>query len=285
MDRRFTLALAALVLVGGALALWLSPQQRAPVPADPPAAPSAPAQSYVLAISWHPAFCEAKPNLPECRDQRSSDYTADHFALHGLWAENEYCGVSDRLIAIDSTNRWDDLPEIDVSDATWRALQRIMPGTRAQLERHEWLFHGTCSAASADTYFARATALVEAVNASPVRDLLAKCRQHVSRNQIRAAFDAAFGDGAGRKVRVDCEDDGSRTLIAELRINLNGDAMGTRLLRRSDPRRTQCRHRLHRWHHRPGRPAIAQTKGRPPQADRPFPSRCDFTARRASHRP
>ena len=48
----------------------------------------------------------------------------------------------------------------------------------------------------------------------------------MSRNQIRAAFDAAFGDGAGRKVRLDCEDDDDRELIYELRINLKGDAMG-----------------------------------------------------------
>ena len=45
------------------------------------------------------------------------------------------------------------------------------------------------------------------------------------------AFDAAFGDGAGRKVRVDCEADGDRDLIFELRINLEGDAMEATSLR------------------------------------------------------
>lgn len=238
MDQRFSLLAVAIVLVGGAAALWLSSGQQTIEPPNTPIvtpdvpavpdAPAPPAQSYTLTISWHPAFCESKPRLAECRGERSSDYTADHFALHGLWAEDEYCGVSDRLISVDGDNRWSDLPEIDVSDATWRDLQRIMPGSEEQLERHEWIFHGTCSGASANIYFSRAIALVETVNKSAARELLARnIGKQVSRNQIRAAFDAAFGDGAGRKVRVDCDEDDDRELIAELRINLDGDAMGS----------------------------------------------------------
>ncbi len=120
-------------------------------------------------------------------------------------------------MSLDSDSRWDDLPEIDVSDTTWRNLQRVMPGTEAQLERHEWLKHGTCAGTSAETYFARSIALLETINASPIRDLLGRnIGKTVSRNQIRAAFDAAFGDGAGRKIRVDCDEDGSRTIISEL---------------------------------------------------------------------
>ena len=88
---------------------------------------------YVLTISWHPAFCETKPNLRECRNERASDYAADHFSLHGLWPQDdEYCGVSDSLIAIDNGNRWDDLPEIEVSDATWRELDARDAGHRGQ---------------------------------------------------------------------------------------------------------------------------------------------------------
>ena len=237
VNPRFSLALVALILVGAALTLWLSDGQRKTPPAttsiavEPistqPAGKSAPAQSYVLAISWHPAFCEAKPNLSECRNERSSDFAANNLVLHGLWPADEYCGVSDRLIAIDSANRWDDLPDIDISDATWSRLATAMPGVEDNLHRHEWLFHGTCSGASAETYFARALTLLDAVNASAVQDLLSRnLGKHVSRNQIRAAFDATFGDGAGRKVRLDCDEDGDRTLISELRINLDGDAMG-----------------------------------------------------------
>ncbi len=243
MNPRYSLALVALILIGGAIALWWNDRQQPAIAAAPtPSASSAEipvsaeprqpsvdayAGEYVLTISWHPAFCETKPNLRECRNERSSDYAADNFSLHGLWPQDdEYCGVGQRIIDIDEANRWDDLPPIEVNDETWRDLQRIMPGTQGNLERHEWVLHGSCAGVSAETYFKRAVALVEAVNASAVRDLLERnIGRHVSRNQIRSAFDAAFGDGAGRKVRLDCEADGDRDLIFELRINLEGDAM------------------------------------------------------------
>jgi ribonuclease T2 len=236
VNPRSSLALIAVILVGGAVALWWSDRQG---PVAPPVRPVSSEAAiverdapdfdgeYVLTISWHPAFCETRPNLRECRNAQTGDYAADNFSLHGLWPQdNEYCGVSDSLVAIDAMNRWHDLPEIEVSDETWRDLTRLMPGTKDGLERHEWTLHGTCSGADADTYFKRAIALVEEINGSAVRDLLERnVGLQVSRNQIRAAFDAAFGDGAGRKVRVDCETDGDRELIFELRINLEGAAM------------------------------------------------------------
>lgn len=241
MTSRLSLALVALVLIGGAIALWLGDRQ---APADPRIAPVSSQEvvvpveagysgEYVLAITWHPAFCETKPRLTECRNERDSDYSASHFSLHGLWPQDdEYCGVGEGLIAIDETNRWDDLPEIDVSDATWRDLSRLMPGTEDGLDRHEWVVHGSCAGASADTYFRRSIALVEEINASAVQQLFARnIGRQVSRNQMRTAFDAAFGDGAGRKVRLDCEEDGNRDIVVELRINLDGDAMGATNLR------------------------------------------------------
>jgi ribonuclease T2 len=243
VNPRVTLAIVALILAGSAAALWWSDRQPA-APTPPPSASSLEAPlppddssaydgEYVLTISWHPAFCETKPFLTECRNQRSGDYAADHFSLHGLWPQDdEYCGVGETVIALDEANRWDDLPPVEVSDATWRDLQRVMPGTEDNLDRHEWILHGSCAGASADTYFKRAIALTEEVNASEVRELLARnIGRHVSRNQIRAAFDAAFGDGAGRRARLDCEQDDDRELVFEIRLNLEGDAMGGAPLR------------------------------------------------------
>jgi ribonuclease T2 len=247
VNPRFTLAIVAVILIGGAIALWWNDRAQIsgpppvlsassaeqPSQPDEPAEPDASPQSqgydgaYVLAISWHPAFCESKPNLAECRNERSSDYSADHFSLHGLWPQDdEYCGVGQQLIDIDQANRWDDLPEIVVRNATWRALARVMPGTKDSLERHEWVMHGSCAGTDADRFFARAITLVEEINSSSVRDLFARSiGQLVSSNQIRSAFDSAFGEGAGRRVRVDCENDDGRELFAEMRINLEGAAM------------------------------------------------------------
>lgn len=231
MNPRFSLALVALILVGAAAALYLSDGARLAAPATTTitqSAPPAPPQAYVLAISWHPAFCEQKPGLAECRNQSSSDFEALNLTLHGLWPEDQYCDVDSRLIDIDRASRWEDLPPVDLSPATERDLAQAMPGTQDDLHRHEWIKHGTCSGADADTYYARAVALLAEINNSAVRDLFARnIGRQVSRNQLRAAFDAAFGDGAGRRVRVECEDDGERRLLSELRINLDGEAMGS----------------------------------------------------------
>ncbi|MEO7221448.1 MAG: hypothetical protein ABIY37_03170, partial [Devosia sp.] len=102
MNPRFSLALIAVILMGGAVALWWSDRQK---PADP-VAPAISTEAisseeavvetdvtafdgaYVLTVSWHPAFCETKPNLRECRNEQTGDYAADHFSLHGLWPQD-----------------------------------------------------------------------------------------------------------------------------------------------------------------------------------------------------
>lgn len=237
MRAALTLGLTILALFAGALILWIGERNSPPgsgAASSAIAAETSPAprQQYVLAISWHPAFCETKPGLEECRLQREGDYTASNFSLHGLWPQGaEYCGVSERIADTDRAGRWLRLPEVEVTDATWREIVRLMPGSRDGLDRHEWTLHGTCAGVSAETYFRRAIALTEEVNASPVRDLLAdNLGKRVSGAAIRSAFDDAFGDGAGRKVRLDCEQDGKRELLVELRINLDGDVMGTATL-------------------------------------------------------
>ncbi|HWA20331.1 MAG TPA: ribonuclease T2 [Devosia sp.] len=238
MDRRFSLALIVAFLIGSALMLWLNGPRESAAPAtataSPSAAPTAATASdngtfglYTLAVSWQPAFCETEPNKPECRSLTGNRYDADHFALHGLWPQDNYCGVSQDQIDADTYDPRSTLSDVDLTDATRTALDRAMPGTQSLLERHEWLMHGTCSGVSAETYYARAIALLDELNASPVRDLFAgSAGQRVSAEEIREAFDMAFGNGAGYRVRIDCADDGPRTIIVELRIRLYGDAMG-----------------------------------------------------------
>ncbi len=103
------------------------------------------------------------------------------------------------------------------------ALDQVMPGTRSQLERHEWTKHGTCYGTTQEQYFTDAVALMSALNRSAVADLFAaNIGRQLSQRQIRAAFDAAFGSGTGQRVSVDCERDGDRFLISELTISLTG---------------------------------------------------------------
>lgn len=206
--------------------------EKAAAPQKKPEAKSAGrAPSYVLAISWQPAFCEANPKKRECRSQTDSRFDASHFTLHGLWPQpgtNIYCGVSPAERSAATDGRWGDLPRLDLSLATQGGIERVMPGSQSFLDRYEWIKHGTCyPVRDAETYYRDSLRLIEAVNASPVRDLIARSiGKEVSARQIRAAFDEAFGDGAGERVRIACREDGGRRLIAELTIGLRGDIPG-----------------------------------------------------------
>lgn len=183
---------------------------------------------YVFAVSWEPAFCEGKgmADKAECKAQTESSFEATHLALHGMWPQprkNQYCNVSQSDKDLDDAHQWTSLPAVTLSTTNRAALDQVMPGTQSDLDRHEWTTHGTCYGTSQDQYFADAITVIQAINASPIRDLFAdNVGKTVTLIQIRAAFDQAFGAGAGDRVRVACQKDGSRSLIEELTIGLTG---------------------------------------------------------------
>jgi ribonuclease T2 len=237
VDRRFSLGFVLLVLIAGAIYLWLKPEQQgspspspAPTPIAPapasslepePSTPTAPSHPgfYVLAATWMPGFCTLKPHVPECRGD-----VGLRFTLHGLWPGGEYCNIPSDVVATDEVNHWNDLPAVRLSDATWTALRGAMPGTKSHLERHEWVAHGSCAGVSQEVFFANAARLLRELSDSTVGDLFAdSAGKRLTRAQIGAAFEQAFGSGAGKRVRISCEDDRSTSFIDELTIALYGD--------------------------------------------------------------
>lgn len=185
------------------------------------------ADSYVLALSWQPAFCETAPRKPECRAQTPASPDARRFSLHGLWPQpgsRVWCGNDSASIAADKQGRWRDIAIDRLDEPLWHALQAAMPGTRSNLHRHEWIKHGTCMAgADAATYFDASLDLVEIVNQSQFAGLFAdRLGRHLSAGEIRTAFEADFGKGAGARIRIACVDVGSRRLISEVTLGLKG---------------------------------------------------------------
>ncbi|WP_429923689.1 ribonuclease T2 family protein [Agrobacterium vitis] len=188
----------------------------------------------ILAVSWQPGFCETKPDKPECKSQTADRYDASHFTLHGLWPMRQnYCGVAQADIDTDKKSRWTDLPEVTLSAETRQALDRVMPGTQSSLERHEWIKHGTCTGLNQQDYFAEAIALIETLNGSAVNGLFAaNVGKAVTQEDVQTAFDASFGPGAGRRVKMSCEQDGNRRIVTELTIGLGDGDAGTSLQER-----------------------------------------------------
>jgi ribonuclease T2 len=211
-------------------------------------APAARSGKLLLSLSWHPAFCETRPEKVECQEQAASHVEADHFVLHGLWPQPrglEYCNVSERERALDERRRWRDLPDLSLQPATRERLRRAMPGTASGLDRHEWVRHGSCFASDADVYYRTALGLVEQVNQSALREaFVGRLGQRVTLDQLRAAFERSFGPGTGTALGLQCSRDGDRQLISEIRIKLRqplDDA--TKLsaaLDRSSPERGNC---------------------------------------------
>ena len=136
---------------------------------------------------------------------------------------NIYCGLSEAEEADMRDRRWSRLPAVPLSEDTRRALDRAMPGTQSNLQRHQWMKHGTCYAAEPETYFRHALMLLGELNGSAVRDFFVESiGARITADEVRRRFDAAFGSAAGDRVVLRCRDDGGRRLITELQIHLRG---------------------------------------------------------------
>jgi ribonuclease T2 len=236
---------AATVPAGGAPSAPTPPQAvPSPTTIQPPPVALAPAPAvtrappakgtratHVLAMGWEPAFCAKHQDKTECRELTSTSFGATHLSLHGLWPQprgTQYCNVAPDIKQRDQNHDWSSLPEPQMSAATLQRLSAVMPGVKSNLQRHEWIVHGTCHGSSADAYFARASDFAEAVNASKVSNTFAAAAgRYLSAAAIRTAFDEAFGPGAGARVAVSCNGRGAARKVTELVIHLAGDVAGS----------------------------------------------------------
>ncbi len=180
-------------------------------------------KNYLLAISWQPAFCQTHQSKLECETQTEDRYDATHLSLHGLWPQprnNAYCNVSDKDKSIDRRKAWHLLDPLGLAEETFVELLISMPGVASHLQRHEWIKHGTCYNSSAEIYYRDSLKLINKINDTNVSTLFANnVEKTITIEQIRNAFDEAFGEGSGERVNVKC----NKGLIVELWINLTGD--------------------------------------------------------------
>ncbi len=181
---------------------------------------------YLLALSWQPSFCETHSRKKECRSQTRNRYDATHWSLHGLWPQprsNAYCGVSYMDKGIDRNKKWHLLAPVKLSQKTATELAFVMPAVASNLQRHEWIKHGTCYGSDAEDYYSDAISLTNQINNSIVGKLFNRgVGKSVSLKQVRAHFDKAFGKGAGKKVDMRCDKKGR---VSELWINLKGEVL------------------------------------------------------------
>lgn len=194
---------------------------------------------YTLALTWHPGFCQTQGSPPrECREPALREGAEAGFVLHGLWPS-----LPERFADDGVTRRgwWSqgcflERPRADggfcrahapfAFDAPLDdALERAMPGRASCLDRYQYAKHAACLALPAEAYFATSVALLEAVNASAFVDFVMIHRGgEVGRNALIGAFEAAFGEGTGRTLSLQCDGRGNRVLT-EVRIGIDAERL------------------------------------------------------------
>ena len=182
--------------------------------------------SYKLAVSWQPAFCESHRGKPECKITDVSVYQASNFTLHGLWPNKKECGTNYGLCGQykQQVKSFCDYDPVKLSDATLKELGVVMPSVASGscLDRHEWYKHGTCQTEwDADRYFATAVRLTKEFNGAGIAEFMQKnVGKTVATSEFFAVLNKTFGKNASKRFTLGCDKQGN---LVDLFINLPKD--------------------------------------------------------------
>ena len=182
------------------------------------------ADSYVIAFSLQPAFCEAigyAQNKPECTHLNSNSPYMKQLSLHGLWPNQDTCGTNYGYCnnTAKQKSHCDYQPlnfsRPDVSSL----LKQYMPSysSGSCLERHEWYKHGSCQSRSVDDYYDLALKFSQQINHTSFASYLAShLGQTITISEFNQKFDDSFGIGSSKKVKAVC----TKSLLTDLYIEL-----------------------------------------------------------------
>lgn len=184
------------------------------------------ADSYVLALSWQPAFCETKPDKPECKISDSQAYQARHFALHGLWPNKKNCNKNYAFCGsiIKKENEFCDYPAVQLDAVSHVSLAEVMPSVMAGscLERHQWHKHGTCQGNwSVSEFFDVSVDLARQFNDSGMAYFMnRRIGQQVRTEDFLERLEAVLGSAARDRIQLNCNPQG---MLVEIQLNLSAD--------------------------------------------------------------
>ncbi|MGF1682928.1 ribonuclease T2 family protein [Photobacterium minamisatsumaniensis] len=171
--------------------------------------------SYVLAVSWQPGFCEHanfKGEKPECTALNNNQLTSHHLTLHGLWPNKKSCGIKYGYCSPAST--------MDLSAETIAEIAYWMPNFHYQTTfgAYQWKKHGTCQSRSDDEYFLAASNLVQQTDASPIGQYVKQhIGQRISINEFQRYLSNQLGQQAVKRLQLSCL---KGKYLQEIRLNL-----------------------------------------------------------------
>ena len=165
--------------------------------------------SYVLALSFQPGFCKVHgDSKKECRHIRDDAYLSHHFSLHGLWPNQDACGIHYGFCNAQPKDQFCDYAPLILNEMASKQLGDVMLSYRYQtcLERHEWNKHGTCQERTPDDYFLLATHFVNEMNASLLGDYIANhVGEMVKLKALQDVVSQQFGKNASHNILFHCQ--------------------------------------------------------------------------------
>lgn len=170
--------------------------------------------SYVLAMSWQPGFCEHFPyegKKPECDALSSRRLETSHLTLHGLWPNRKSCGTSYGNCPG---------PALQLEKATIEKIAPWMPNFffETKFGAYEWKKHGTCQSLEDDAYFLTAVDAVRVVNDSAAgRYLRENIGKAISAKRFFDHVRNSHGEEIAGKITLVCA---KGRFLQEVRISL-----------------------------------------------------------------
>ena len=190
------------------------------------------ADSYVLALSWQPAFCETHGKKPECQVRDPQSFQANNFTLHGLWPNLAACKTRYGFCSkVKSHKPFCSYPSIELLSPVVKKKMGIkMPSVAHQtcLQRHEWYKHGVCQTQmNADAYFSLAMQLQDEFNQNGIAQFMADHRGKIVQTEaFFKVFDRYFGVDMHKRLSLKC--DRNKNLV-DVHIRLPKDILGNSL--------------------------------------------------------
>lgn len=170
--------------------------------------------SYVLAITWQPGFCEhAKYNgkKPECDAMNAGTLPARSLSLHGLWPNKQECGTQYGSCSG---------PAFALSKETIDKIAPWMPNFyyERSFGAYEWNKHGKCQSLPPDEYFIKAASAVRVVNDSEVgKIVLGNAGTSIRVSDFFERVKARYGDQVASTITLVCT---QHKYLQEIRVSL-----------------------------------------------------------------
>ncbi|WP_237360910.1 ribonuclease T2 family protein [Vibrio marisflavi] len=186
---------------------------------------------YKLSLTLQPVYCLKNPSSPACKTsilQNSPLLTLNEFIPsrdQGRRYKYQYCSksISEKEIKLDQKGQWSKLPSVpNLTSATKKSLNEVMPQTKVYQQRHAWLKWGTCNSSTYDAngYFSKAAALTKYINNPDVSAFIqANRKTTVSLTQIRKFFNREFK--TLNKVQFQCVSVGNRSFLENINFYVN----------------------------------------------------------------